>query len=244
MAVSWNTSPSRSRRFLVIEDEPDLAELIQLHLKDLGADVEVCHDGEAGLAKARQRDWDMIVLDLMLPRLDGLELCRELRHEADKVPIVMLTARSTVLDRVMGLETGADEYLAKPFSPVELVARAKALLRRVEYNLEPVAEPCRSVGTGPLTLDRENRELRVRGELVGLTPREFDLLWFFVTHPNHVFRRGELLDNVWGRGHEGYEHTVNSHINRLRSKIEEDPAHPRHLITVWGVGYKFNNGLS
>lgn len=239
MAVSWGAPPARSRQFLVIEDERDLAGLIELHLKDLGARVELCHDGVTGLARAREQRWDLIVLDLMLPRLDGLELCRELRLEADAVPIFMLTARSTELDRVLGLEIGADEYLTKPFSPVELVARAKALLRRAEYAFDAPAErPC-TLDLGELLLDRSNRELRVRDQPVELTPREFDLLWFFASHPNRVFRRSELLDHVWGRGHVGYEHTVNSHINRLRNKIERDASQPRHLLTVWGVGYKF-----
>lgn len=244
MGLAWNTVPARARRFLVIEDERDLAELIELHLRDLNGEVEICHDGEQGLALARSRRWDLVVLDLMLPGLDGLDLCRELRLESDPVPIFMLTARSTELDRVLGFELGADEYLTKPFSPLELVARAKALLRRAEHGFDHHPPEGRTVGVGELMLNRDNRELRIGGELVDLTPREFDLLWFFACHPNRVFRRSELLDMVWGRGHEGYEHTVNSHINRLRNKIERDPANPAHLITVWGVGYKLRDGES
>ncbi len=233
--------PGRRRRFLVIEDETDLAELIRLHLKDLDASIRLVHDGGEGLELAQTQRWDLIVLDLRLPGIDGLALCRDLRGQGNAVPILMLTARSTELDRVLGLEIGADDYLTKPFSPLELVARAKALLRRMERVEQARSAGVRKLQVEGLALDREQHEARVDEQNLDLTAREFELLWHFATHPGRVFSRSELLDAVWGYGHDGYEHTVNSHINRLRAKLERDPSHPRYLLTVWGVGYKFRS---
>jgi len=233
--------PGRQRRFLVIEDERDLAELIRLHLKDLDASVRLAHDGNQGLALAQSRQWDLIILDLRLPGVDGLALCRDLRGQGNAVPILMLTARSTELDRVLGLEIGADDYLTKPFSPLELVARAKALLRRVERVEQARSSDRTKLQVEGLALDREQHQASVDDRGLDLTAREFELLWHFASHPGRVFSRTELLDAVWGYGHDGYEHTVNSHINRLRAKLERDPAHPHYLLTVWGVGYKFRS---
>ncbi len=222
---------------LVIEDNRDIAELVALHLRDEGYAVTLADDGRAGLALAQGGAFDLLVLDLMLPGLDGLSICREIRAQERYLPILMLTAKSSELDRVLGLELGADDYLTKPFSIRELVARVKALLRR-QAALAPVPTGA-VISSGGLHIDSDRRQVSVDGRDIELTAREFDLLLHFARHPGRVFSRAQLLDQVWGYGHEGYEHTVNSHINRLRNKIEQDPAAPRYVLTVWGVGYKF-----
>jgi DNA-binding response OmpR family regulator len=228
------TSP---RKILVVEDDPDISALVGLHLRDTGFSVELQANGQSGLALALGQAFDLVILDIMLPGVDGLEICRRLRAEKPGLPILMLTARTTELDRVLGLEMGADDYLTKPFSVRELVARVKAIFRRmVVFDTQP--EPTRIV-LGPLDIDTDSRRVLIEGEPVELTAREFDLLFFFARHPGRVFTRGQLLDKVWGYTHEGYEHTVNTHINRLRGKLETDPSHPRFILTVWGVGYRF-----
>lgn len=230
-----------SRRILLVEDEQDIAELAALHLEDLCDDVRIANDGNEGLRLALSQDWALIVLDLRLPGVDGLEICRRVRRERQYQPILMLTSKSSELDRVLGLESGADDYLTKPFSVLELAARARAILRRVDA-LRGTPAPRTGSGTiaaGPVSIDPSRREVTLHGESVELTAREFDLLEYLARHPGRVFRRADLLDQVWGYGHEGYEHTVNSHINRLRAKIEPDPSHPAMIVTVWGVGYKF-----
>ena len=228
------------KRILVVEDEHDIAELIRLHLDDVGFAVTIARDGNAGLRKASMERWDLVLLDLRLPGIDGLEICRRLRQDSSAVPILMLTSKSSELDRVVGLEVGADDYVTKPFSVLELIARIKAILRRSELAKGSASDSREEVRVGCLEIDPAARCATIRGEAVDLTAREFDLLLHFASHPGRVFRRLELLDSVWGYGHEGYEHTVNSHINRLRAKIEEDPAHPEMVVTVWGVGYKMN----
>jgi len=231
--------PEKNRRFLIVEDEHDLANLIQLHLQDFRADITLVDRGDLALQKALSEHWDLMILDLRLPGMDGLDVCRELRSRGLEFPIMMLTARTTELDRVLGLELGADDYLTKPFSSLELVARVKALLRRSERNNAKPAENINQLSIKHLTIDKLQRSVLSHKIPIELTAREFDLLWFFATNQGRVFRRTELLDSVWGYGHEGYEHTVNSHINRLRAKIEPDSANPQLLHTVWGVGYKF-----
>jgi DNA-binding response OmpR family regulator len=231
------------RCILVIEDERDIAELIALHLTDLPARVTLASDGPSGLVLALQQPWDAIVLDIRLPGLNGLDLCREVRARTADVPILMLTARSGELDRVLGLELGADDYLTKPFSVLELQARVKALLRRAAVTAARTADamaqaPVR-IEQGPLAVDRTQRRVWLLGTELVLTPREFDLLWHFVQHPGRVFTRTELLADVWGLGHDGYDHTVNSHINRLRSKLGDERADAAFIHTVWGVGYRF-----
>ncbi|WP_405242282.1 response regulator transcription factor [Lentisalinibacter salinarum] len=228
------------KRILVIEDERDIAQLIRLHLADLGFSVTIAGDGNGGLRKASAGSWDLIILDLRLPGIDGLEICRRLRQDSGSVPVLMLTAKSTELDRVVGLEIGADDYVTKPFSVVELMARVKAILRRAELSRRSAAEQKGAIRAGCVTVDPATRIATVRGESIELTAKEFDLLHHFAANPGRVFRRLELLDSVWGYGHDGYEHTVNSHINRLRAKIEIDPAHPELIVTVWGVGYKMS----
>ncbi|MCL4104548.1 UNVERIFIED_CONTAM: hypothetical protein GTU68_047510 [Idotea baltica] len=219
-------------RILLVEDEADIAALVSLHLEDIGAEITHVDRGDLALEQAAKSAWDLMILDLRLPGIGGLEVCRKLREQGNQLPILMLTSKSSELDRVLGLELGADDYVTKPFSPLELTARVKAILRRVSQ-LETVFQ------CGVLALDSRKREVQLGGNIVELTSREFDLLLYFIRNPGQVFRRSELLDKIWGYGHEGYEHTVNSHINRLRSKIEDDPANPARIITVWGVGYKF-----
>ncbi len=228
-----------NRQILVIEDERDIAQLLELHLRDLG-EVATAGDGATGLARAREGSWDLIVLDLRLPQVDGLEVCRQIRSREDYTPILMLTSKSSELDRVLGLEMGADDYLTKPFSILELMARAKAIFRRMEAAEHHVTEKNEArIDIGELSIDGDRREVSVAGNNVELTAKEFDLLTHFARHPGKVYSRAQLLDSVWGYGHDGYEHTVNSHINRLRAKVEPNPADPRYIVTVWGVGYKF-----
>ncbi|GAB2196078.1 response regulator transcription factor [Sessilibacter sp. MAH4] len=233
------SSEDKPQRFLVIEDEKDIADLIQLHLSSATTHVESSQDGLEGLRKATTQRWDLIILDLQLPSMDGLEICRQLRSNYNYVPILMLTSRSTELDRVLGLELGADDYLTKPFSILELNARIKALLRRVNMLSDPNHDSGDVIVRGDLILDKSRRTVSLSNKPVDLTAKEFDLLWFFASHPGKAFTRLELLQEVWGYGHEGYEHTVNSHINRLRGKVEADPANPRFIHTIWGVGYRF-----
>ena len=233
-----NTEVTESRRILVVEDDPDIAELLALHLRDHYSHVELCSNGLAGLESARNESWDLIILDIRLPGMDGLEVCRQIRANEDYVPIIMLTSKSTELDHVLGLEMGADDYVTKPFSVMALMSRVKAMFRRdamVRVRQEQVSE---MLVHGQIRVLVNKREVSIAGEPIELTAKEFDLLSHFVRHPGNVFSRAELLDQVWGYGHEGYEHTVNSHINRLRLKIETDPTHPQFIITVWGVGYK------
>ena len=233
-----------SRKVLIVEDNPEIAKLVSLHLKDLDCEVALAADGLRGLDEARAQRYDLIILDLMLSGLEGLELCRCLRAETDYTPILMLTAKSSEVDRVVGLEIGADDYLTKPFSISELLARVKAIFRRVDALVADRSEAPRRLNLGAMTIDVEKRTVTVAGQPVDLTTKEFDLLLQFAEHPGRVYSRQQLLDLVWGSGHIGYEHTVNSHINRLRGKIETNPAEPGYVLTVWGVGYKFNDRLA
>ena len=231
-----------SHTILVIEDDRDIAQLVALHLQDLGWTVDVVHHGHTGLIQALTQSYDLIILDLMLPGVDGLDICQQLRRRPNYTPIVMLTAKSTTLDRVVGLEMGADDYLTKPFSIQELLARVKALFRRLEA-LQSQAAPAgeETIGVGDLVIEVLKRKVTLHGQAVSLTSKEFDLLLQFARHPGRVYTRAQLLDLVWGYGHEGYEHTVNAHMNRLRAKIERDPRRPCYVLTVWGVGYKFTD---
>ena len=230
-----------ARSALIIEDDPNLAELVQLHLRDVDLSADIADDGVTGFEKFKHGDYALVVLDIMLPRKDGLAVCRDIRRLPGYVPILMLTAKSTEIDRVRGLETGADDYLTKPFSVRELVARVKALLRRVDALAPDAVNDVENsvIERGPMRIDVGKRRVTVGDDDVALTAKEFDLLTHFARNPGQVFNRVQLLDQVWGYNHEGYEHTVNSHINRLRAKIESDPAKPSYILTVWGVGYKF-----
>ncbi len=236
-----------ANNLLIVEDNADIARLVAIHARDIDCAADIAPDGRQALQLFRQRDYDLVILDLMLPGLDGLDVCRELRAQPRYVPILMLTAKSSELDRVLGLEIGADDYLTKPFSIPELKARIKTQFRRSGAQLgNGVAredghadDRDASIVCGDLRIDAATRRVTVADRAVALTAREFDLLSHFARHPGRVYSRLQLLEQVWGYQYEGYEHTVNSHINRLRAKIETDPAEPRYILTVWGVGYRF-----
>lgn len=227
------------KHVLIVEDDAHIAELLRLHLRDEGYAVEHAVDGNEGVRLLEQRHWDAVILDLMLPGVDGLEICKRARAMAQYTPIIITSARSSEVHRILGLELGADDYLAKPFSMLELVARVRALLRRTDALARNARLDAGQLVINGLAIDPLAREATLLGKPLGLTPREFDLLYFFARHPDQVFSRMDLLNEVWGYQHDGYEHTVNTHINRLRTKIETDPALPRRILTVWGRGYKF-----
>ena len=230
------------KRVLIVEDDMPIADLLRLHLQDEGYQVTHCADGNQGLAQLRNGGWDALILDLMLPGVDGLEICRQARAMKTYTPIIITSARSSEVHRILGLELGADDYLAKPFSVLELVARVKALLRRADAMAKNQRNEGGALELNGVRLDPVTRQAAVEGRPLDLTPREFDLLYFFVKHPEKVFSRLDLLNQVWGYQHDGYEHTVNTHINRLRAKIEPDPAEPSRILTVWGKGYRFATG--
>jgi two-component system OmpR family response regulator len=227
------------KRVLIVEDDMPIADLLRMHLQDEGYQVTHCADGNQGLAQLRTGGWDALILDLMLPGVDGLEICRQARAMATYTPIIITSARSSEVHRILGLELGADDYLVKPFSVLELVARVKALLRRADAMGRNQRNEAGALELNGVRLDPLTRQAHVDGRPLDLTPREFDLLYFFVKHPGKVFSRLDLLNQVWGYQHDGYEHTVNTHINRLRAKIEADPADPSRILTVWGKGYRF-----
>ncbi|WP_205836492.1 response regulator transcription factor [Iodobacter violaceini] len=228
---------SSDPQVLIIEDEQDIASLICLHLQQLPAEISIATDGKSGLALALAQKWDAVILDLGLPGMNGLDLCRSLRSSCRHIPILILSARDSELDRVLGLELGADDYLTKPFSVLELQARIKALLRRSQ--IQGDVDVPDHIQAGELGLSRLQRRAWLAGCELTLTAREFDLLWFFAQNPGRAFSRSELLKHVWGYGHDGYEHTVNSHINRLRAKLEKQQGAEQFIHTVWGIGYRF-----
>jgi DNA-binding response OmpR family regulator len=228
-----------NQHLLLVEDDDAIADALRLHLEEAGYRLHREADGRLAMAAIDRQRWDLVLLDLMLPGADGWDVCRHLRGRHPDVPVIMLSARSAEAHRVLGLELGADDYLAKPFSMLELVARVRALLRRVDQMRSSPAAAS-ELRFGPFRLDTLRRELIRAEQAVPLTLREFDLLHFLARHPGRAFSRAELLQRVWGAGFDGYEHTVNSHINRLRTKIEDDPREPRRIATVWGVGYRFD----
>ncbi|EFE0813754.1 response regulator transcription factor (plasmid) [Pseudomonas marginalis] len=231
----------RAKRVLIVEDDAHIANLLQLHLRDEGYSVAHTADGAEGIQMLEQGNWDALVLDLMLPNVDGLEICKRARMMSRYIPIIITSARSSEVHRILGLELGADDYLAKPFSVIELMARIKALLRRTDALARDAKAEAGTLVADDLTIDPVSRSITLTGKALELTPREFDLLYFFVRHPDRVFSRLELLNQVWGYKHDGYEHTVNTHINRLRVKIERDPSAPQRILTAWGRGYKFTS---
>ncbi|MCU6683540.1 response regulator transcription factor [Leclercia sp. H6W5] len=224
------------KQILLVEDDGDIAALLRLNLEDEGYVITHEADGGTALHLLGQTHWDAVILDLMLPNVDGLTLCRAIRQRDHYLPVIIISARSSETERILGLETGADDYLAKPFSVQELVARIRALFRRQQAMGQQTSGLITAHG---LTIDPLARSVLLHGEPIDLTPREFDLLYFFARHPGEVFSRLALLEQVWGYQHEGYEHTVNTHINRLRVKIEKDAAEPEVIRTVWGKGYRF-----
>jgi DNA-binding response OmpR family regulator len=228
-----------NEQLLLVEDDDAIAVALRLHLEEAGYRLHRESNGRHAMAAIDRQRFDLVLLDLMLPGADGWEVCRHLRARHADVPVIMLTARTAESHRVLGLELGADDYVAKPFSMLELVARIRALLRRIDQLRSSVAAP-QMLRLGPFVLDTVRRELLRGDEPVPLTLREFDLLHFLLRHPGRPFSRSDLLQQVWGAGFDGYEHTVNSHINRLRTKIEDDPRDPRRIVTVWGVGYRLD----
>ena len=234
-----------SYKVLIIEDDKHIVELLTIHLHDLGCQISSATDGRKGLTMALEDNHDLIVLDLMLPGINGIEICRRIRQRNLQTPILMLTAKSEEIDKVIGLETGADDYLTKPFSVREFIARVKVIFRRKEnnaYSNDNLAST--SVMTyGNLQVDLDKRKVMINQSRIELSPMEFDLLVLLISNPGKSFSRKHLLKLVWGYDFEGYEHTVNSHINRLRGKIEEDASSPKYILTTWGVGYRFNEEL-
>lgn len=224
---------------LVVEDERSISEVVSLYLTRAGYHVVTVHDGTAALRAYSQQKPALIVLDLMLPGVDGLEITRRVRAEGE-TPIIMLTARKEEIDRILGLEMGADDYVTKPFSPQELVSRVRAVLRRTLGAAAPAAASGeRPLEFDDLRVDPVTRLVNVRGEELMFTVKEFDLLYFMASHPRQVFNRDQLLDRVWGETEYIDPSTVTVHVRRLREKLEADPANPKHIHTVWGVGYKF-----
>ncbi|WP_127132078.1 response regulator transcription factor [Pseudoflavitalea rhizosphaerae] len=232
-------------KVLIIEDDPDIVELLNIHLLDLGCAVMTAGSGQEGLSAFSGSQFDLIILDIMLPGISGLEVCRKIRQSDRQTPVLMLTARSEEIDKVMGLEIGADDYLTKPFSIREFIARVKVIFRRnEERSISPQEEKSDSrISYGNLEIDIEKRKVTLANTRVDLSPREFELLALLASNPGTSYSRKRLLNLVWGYDFEGYEHTVNSHINRLRGKIETDVANPKFILTTWGVGYRFNEEL-
>ena len=228
-----------AKQILVIEDDPDIGEMLSINLKDEGYLVEVATDGAEGLNRLKTRSYDLLVLDLLLPGVDGLEICRQMRNLETYQPIIIISAKASETQRILGLELGADDYLTKPFSVPELVARIRALFRRIAAMQGQIQGHAGAISVGELMIDPLAHQVMLADAVIALTAKEFELLLFFARNPGKVFTRIALLDQVWGYSHDGYEHTVNSHINRLRAKIERDPANPEYIQTVWGVGYKF-----
>ena len=233
------TNAGASKKVLLVEDDADIATLLCAHLQSTGALVEWIDNGSAALKRALQENWDLMILDLGLPGLDGIDITRELALAKPSLCLIIVTARSSETERIMGLEAGGDDYIVKPFSMRELMARVNVVFRRID-NRTLQTQP-RVLVVGDLELDTEHHCVRVSGRHVDLTAREFGLLAEFVKHPGRVFRRSELLERVWGSRYEGYRHTVNTHINRLRAKIEATPSSPRYIQTVWGVGYRLGD---
>jgi DNA-binding response OmpR family regulator len=236
---------------LLVEDDDAIAQALQLHLEQAGYRLHREADGLQAMATIDHQPpgqpWDLVLLDVMLPGADGWDVCRHLRARHPGVPVIMLSARSAEAHRVLGLELGADDYMAKPFSMLELVARVRALLRRMEQQRQAQQAQANAAPAdlrfGPFRLDTTRRELSRGTSALPLTNREFDLLHFLLRHTGQAFSRSELLARVWGAGFDGFEHTVNSHINRLRTKIEDDPRQPQRIVTVWGVGYRFESSV-
>ncbi len=224
---------------LIVEDDEDLSELIKIQLTDLNFSVEQSFNGIQALEKAQSSSYSLIILDVMLPGMDGFEICKKVREDDPQTPILMLTAKAEEVDKIMGLEFGADDYLTKPFSIRELTARVKALLRRSLASDQLNDSVNDHIEFGELSIYPNKRNIVLGQEQLELTSKEFDLLLLFASNPGRAYSRQDLLDIVWGYQYSGYSHTVNSHINRLRSKIEKDPANPTFIKTVWGVGYRF-----
>ena len=230
------------KKVLIIEDDKEISSLLEIHLTDLNCEISKQFDGLKGFNEAKNNKFDLIVLDIMLPRMDGFEICKELRKLEINTPILMLTSKSEETDKVLGLEFGADDYLTKPFSIREFIARVKAIFRRVD-SLSNEKEDKKDLEYDNLLIDHTNRKVLLNDKRVELTQKEFELLYLMASHPGRTYTRENLLNLIWGTQYSGYEHTVNSHINRLRNKIEENISEPKFILTTWGVGYRFNDKL-
>ncbi len=230
------------KKILIIEDDPEIIKLLEIHLADVIYSVDKAMDGSLGLSMALENNYDLILLDLTLPSMDGNEVCKQLRAKKN-TPIIMLTAKSEEIDRVLGLEIGADDYIVKPFSIRELLARVKAVLRRTSGDRQE-NKVAATLSFENLYIDIDKRKVLLNKNKVDLSPKEFELLVLMASNPGRNYSRTELLNIIWGFNFEGYEHTVNSHINRLRAKIEADMANPNYILTTWGVGYKFNEDIA
>ena len=233
------------KKVLVVEDDPNIINLLEIHLNDLGCSLDKAAHGETGLEWGLKNTYDLIILDLMLPGMDGMEICRRLRAKEIKTPILMLTAKSEEIDKVLGLEMGADDYMTKPFSVREFIARVKAIFRRVERMQVSLTDAQKSniLQFDNLMIDLEKRKITINQQRIELSPKEFELLSLLASNPGKSYDRSKILNLVWGYDFDGYEHTVNSHINRLRSKIEPSLSTPKFILTSWGVGYRFNEDL-
>ena len=232
------------KKVLIIEDDTNLIDLVSIHLKDLECDIDSANDGQTGFDKAMASNYDLIILDVMLPKMDGIAVSQKLRALENYTSILMLTAKNEEIDKVLGLESGADDYLTKPFGIREFIARVKAIFRRQEQNLKTSATKNKDILIfESLKIDIPKRKVELNGNRIDLTPKEFDLLALMANHPGKSYNRDELLKLIWGYEFSGYEHTVNSHINRLRGKLEGNPDKPKYIITSWGIGYRFNDEL-
>jgi len=225
---------------LVVEDDRHIAELITINLEDDQTSIHCCFNGSEGFIEATKTEYDLIILDLMLPGKKGMEICRDLRASKINTPILILTSKSDEIDKILGLETGADDYITKPFSLRELQARVKAILRRSKLDAEQSDQTALpELRIKELRINQELRKVEYNNKRLNLTPKEFELLSLMANHPGKTYSRAQLLHKIWGYEFEGYEHTVNSHINRLRAKIEKDARNPEYILTTWGVGYRF-----
>ncbi|MBE0377624.1 response regulator transcription factor [Pseudoalteromonas prydzensis] len=234
-------------KVLIVEDDLDIADLVRVNLHELGIQTEHLADGQSAMLHLATESYSLLLLDIMLPNVSGLDICRHVRQHHPEQAIIMLTAKDSEMDRVLGLELGADDYMTKPFSVRELQARVRAQLRKVQLLRGQIDKQAQDTyfNLGNLHIDLAGRQAKISTQVLDLTATEFELLHYLAKHPNKVFSRSHLLESVWGYHHSGYEHTVNSHINRLRAKVEHDAAAPQIIQTVWGVGYKLNAlGLS
>lgn len=240
------TTISNMKKVLVVEDDRDIVDLLSIHLKDMDCELDKAYEGNVGLDMALAGEYDLIILDVMLPGKDGLEICRQLRSNSIVTPILMLTAKAEEIDKILGLEFGADDYMTKPFSVREFVARVKAIFRRTEMSSTTKNSEDKNslvMTFGDLVIDMDKRKVTVQDKRMDLSPKEFDLLSLLASKPGKSYSRTQILNLVWGYDFEGYEHTVNSHINRLRGKIEPDIQKPTYILTSWGIGYRFNEDL-
>lgn len=228
-----------SNSILIVEDDTDLVKLMKINLGDQGYEVHTAGDGLKALELFSEKSPSLIILDIMLPKMDGFEVCKQIRQQDRRVPILMLTAKAEEVDKIHGLELGADDYMTKPFSVRELAARVKAIFRRIKVDREKDDKLPEKLEFDELEIYPNKRKVVLSGNTIELTSKEYDLLLLFSSNPGKAYSREQLLNQVWGYSYEGYSHTVNSHINRLRSKIESNPSDPHYIKTVWGVGYRF-----